>query len=351
MAAVNKPLKALICYLRRAWLAAFCLVVLATVLPLLSFSLGERYWPGFFYLPFYTNSVVTDPQTPAAIAGLKPEDRVIGLNGVRIEYLHEITARQGRAGGNITLVYELGLELASINLPVERLNWDRLLEKWSALLVGGVGLAVWGWRKRQGLAMAGAMLMVASGDYLLNPGAGRESGFDPGTFMNIGTGGLATAKWSTYFYWPLWLLVWLIVGLTLINQLKGFQSRKLLRFLRIVAITCALSGLAVYFYEAARTARYNNPDYITFYFRLVWWPAWAALLALGIWAFIKNKKWQGWLGLAGMALLVVGYGAVILYAVKVPGPGPQWYALGLVLAGWAWAYSGKAAKPFSNSAG
>jgi hypothetical protein len=344
LAAVNKIPQSLVIYLRRGWLAAFLLIALATLLPLLSFSVGERFWPGFFYAPFYTNNVLTDPTTPAAKAGLKPEDRVIGLNGVRIEYLGEITNRQGKSGSPISLVYELGRELAAINLPVERQNLARLLEKWVVFALGGLGLVIWGWPKNNWLALAGASLLVASGDYWLNPGAGRQSGFDPGALTASGEWGLATTKWSTYFYWPLWLVVWLVVGLSLVESLNSLRKPKLLKLLRIVIVTLALTQLAVYLYEAARTARYNNPDYITFYLRLIWWPDWAGLLALGLWAALRHNDRRFWLGLAGLLLGVGGFGAAVLFAVALPGPGPQWYALGLGLAGWAWAYPGNPAR-------
>lgn len=349
MAAVNKTSRPLIIYLRRAWLVGFCLAAFATLLPLLSFGAGERFWPGFFYAPFYTNSVFSDPTTPAARAGLAPEDRVIGLNGVRVEFLREITARQAKAGGNISLVYELGRELSALNLSVERQSWERLLEKWAIFGPGGLGLAAWGWRKDSWLALVGATLLMASGDYWLNPGAGRESGFDPGSFLASGEWSLVTTKWSTYFYWPLWLGVWLVVGLGMVERLKA--SRNLLKLLRIILVTLSLTGLAVYLYEAARTARFNNPDYIIFYFRLIWGPGWAFGLAIGLWVALRQNKWQSWLSLAGLVLLAGGFGAATLFEVALPGPGPQWYALGLGLTSWAWNYSGKAAKPRSKSAG
>lgn len=335
--------------MRPVWLVIFGLTTVATLLPLVSFGAGDRYWPGLFYAPFYTNAVFTDPATPAARAGLRPEDRVIGQNGVRIEFLRELVTAEGRLGGNVSLVYELGRELAAIKVPVEQLGFERLFDKWAVFVLGGFGLAGWGWRKKSGLAMAGAVLLMVSGDYWLNPGAERLSGFDPASFLASGEWGMATTKWSTYFNWPLWVLVWLVVGLELAGRLK--TRRRVVKLLRSVLATLALTELAVYIYEAARTARFNNPDYITFHLRLVWWPGWLLLLFLGLWVAVQRNRWQIWLALVGLIMLVVGFGATTLYAVEVPGPGPQWYALGLVLASWAWNYSGKTARPRSNSAG
>ena len=327
----------------------FILVALATLLPLLSFAAGERYWPGLFYAPFYTNNVFSDPSVPAAVAGLKPEDRVIGLNGVRIEFLREITVRQGQANSSIALVYELGRELAALNVPVEKQSWGRLFDKWAVFGLGGLGLAAWGWRRQNRLAQVGGLILLASGDYWLNPGAERLSGFDPAAFVASGEWGMAPAKWSTYFYWPLWLALWGVVGWGLIERLAG--RRKIRVFLKILLATFALAELAVYTYEAVRTARFNNPDYITFHIRAVWWPGWALVFILAAWVCWKQRRWKGWLGLAGLIVLVVGPGAMAFYAVLVPGPGPQWYALGLVLTAWAWGYAGRAARPRSKSAG
>lgn len=334
---------------RKTWPVIFSLAALATLLPLLSFAAGERYWPGFFYAPFYTNNVFSDPTVPAAIAGLKPEDRVVGLNGVRIEFLGEITNRQGRAGGNVSLVYELGRELAAISVKVERQSWGRLFDKWAVFGLGGLGLAVWGWWKRQRLAQIFSLVLIASGDYWLNPGAERLSGFDPAAFVVSGEWGLATAKWSTYFYWPLWLALWGIVAWELIERLQ--VRRRISLFLKILLATFALAELVVYTYEAARTARFNNPDYITFHIRTVWWSGWALVLILAILACLREKRWNCWLGLVGLIVGVAGFGATTFFAVELPGPGPQWYALGLVVTSLAWDYPGKAARPHSNSAG
>jgi hypothetical protein len=81
---------------------------------------------------------------------------------------------------------------------------------------------------------------------------------------------------------------------------------------------------------------------------------WALALVLIIGVVIRLNRangWRWWVGLAGLVIFVVGFGAPIFYAVEMPGPGPQWYALGLALTGWAWHYRGKAARPRSNSAG
>jgi len=336
----------------KTWPGLFVLVILATLLPLLSFSSGERYWPGFYYAPFYTNSVFSDPDVPAARSGLKPEDRVIGLNGVRIEFLREITAEQGRAGGSLSLVYELGRELAAIKVPVEQVGWGRLFDKWAVFILGGLGLAGLGWRTRNRVTQVGALVFLASGDYWLNPGAERLSGFDPASFVASGEWGMASSKWSTYFYWPLWLALWGVIAWVLLGQLK--VRRRILFVLRALLGAFALADLAVYIYEALRTARFNNPDYITFHIRAVWWPGWALVLVLAIAAVIRlnrGSEWRWWAGLVGLVIFVLGFGAPIFYAVEIPGPGAQWYALGLVLTSWAWSYWGKAARPRSNSAG
>lgn len=331
----------------------FGLVTIASLLPLLSFAAGERYWPGFFYAPFYTNSVFSDLTVPAAIAGLRPEDRVIGLNGVRIEFLRQITAQQGAVGGRVSLVYELGRELAAISVPVEHQPWGRLLDKWAVFGLGGLGLAGWGWRKREKPAQVGALVLVASGDYWLNPGAERLSGFDPASFGASGEWSLATAKWSTYFYWPLWLALWGVVGWELIGRLR--VRPRISRFLKILLLTFALAELAVYAYEATRTATFNNPDYITFHVRTVYWPGFALVLILAILVAGQQRRWNWWLGLAGLIAFGAGLGASAFYAVTVVGPGPQWYGLGLVAAAWAWDgkrnYAGRVARPRSNSAG
>ena len=349
MAAVKQL--ALIPYkgLRKTWPVIFFLVTLATLVPLLSFAAGERYWPGFFYAPFYTNNVFSDPTVPAAAAGLKPEDRVIGLNGVRIEFLRAITARQGQAGGNVSLVYELGRELAAISVPVERQSWERLFDKWAVFGLGGLGLAAWGWRKRQRLAQIFSLVLIASGDYWLNPGAERLSGFDPAAFVTSGEWGFASAKWSTYFYWPLWLALWGIAGWELIERLQ--VRRRTLIFLKKVLGTFALAELAIYSYEAIRTARFNNPDYITFHIRTIWWPGWAPVFVLATLVCFRQKRWPCWLGLGGLIVGVAGFGAAVFYAVELPGPGPQWYALGLVVTVWAWSYLDRAVRPRSNSPG
>ncbi len=317
---------------RLAWVGLMIVLLWFSLGPLVGLLSGPRYWPGFFYAPFYTTNIFTDLQTPAYRVGLRPEDRVIGANRERIDRLAVLTARQGASGDALVLIYELGREAASIRVPVEPLGWERILEKWGPLVGAGLGLAGLAWRGRWVAGPSGVALLAAV-DYWLNPGAGRESGFDPAGWAGLEQAVLlATAKWSTYFYWPLWTLAWATLLWWLAHQLAVGRSRRLFYALS-VALGCA--ELGAYTYEAVKTATYNNPDYITFHARAIFWFGWGSLLALAaIRLWQVRRKWQSWAGFGGLSLFVVGWAGPTTFDSVWPGPGPQWYTWGLVAFVW-----------------
>lgn len=308
------------------------LVLLASVGPLVGQLSSSGYWPGFFYAPFYTANVFSDPTTPAGAAGLRPEDRVIGLRPARIERLAELTDRAGAVGGKVTLIYELGRELTSVEVPVTRLDWGRGAEKAGPLLVAGLLLVGLGWQKRQGWAGLVALPLLAAPDYWLNPGAGRESGFDPAHWLANGQFLFVSAKWSSFLYWPLWTLAWAGLSLSVAGQLFQFQKRAG-GLARALILTALAAELAAYLYDAIKTATYNNPDYVIWHARAVFWPGWGLLLGLtGLWAW-RKQTWAAWVGLLGLALFVAGFAFPTTFDTALPGPGPQWYALALLILG------------------
>lgn len=309
------------------WLVVFLIALVASLGPLLS----QRTWPGFFYAPFYTTNAFTDPTTPAWRVGLRPEDRVIGLNGERIERLAQAGVKGLSGAAQFSLVYELGRELAVLEVSNEPLGWLRLLEKAGPLVAAALALLGLGLRRGLLWGRVGALALVAALDYWLNPGAGRESGFDPVGWWQLGGGLLATAKWTTYLYWPLWTLLWASLVYGLVQQDRVSRRRKV----ALAVLGAVIAGqLGAYTYEAVKTATYNNPDYIIFHVRMVFWPMWGALLTLAsllLWQ--KRREWQAWAGWLGLVSFVAGYGVVTVFDSAWPGPGPQWYGLGLVLYG------------------
>ncbi|HEX2912900.1 MAG TPA: hypothetical protein VH186_18990 [Chloroflexia bacterium] len=327
---VRTPLAA---NLFRGLVAIFGLSFLLTLLPLMGFMSGPRYWPGFFYAPFYTTNIFTDAQTPAAAAGLHSEDRVVGVaRSDRIDKLHEVTAQQGEAGAKIRLIYELGRELTAIQVQVEPLSWGRWLEKSGPLLLAALLMGLIGWRERKAFPFLLAIAVTAGLDYWLNRGAGRESGFDPAAWLSAGELLSLSAKWSAFLYWPLWTLACLTTALFVINRcLKG----RLRRVALILVITAALSEFGAYCYEASKSATYNNPDYIIWHARAVFWWIWGFLLLLMLGVVLSRwRRWPIWLGLLGLAVFILGFMYPTTFDSAWSGPGPQWYALGLPLFGY-----------------
>lgn len=313
---------------RAAWIAAYTLVLWLSLGPLLGLIGIGRYWPGFFYAPFYTTNLLTDPTTPAWQAGLRPSQRVVTANRERIDHLSPLTFQEGAANGTLSMVWEFAREAGTIQLKVEPLGWERIFEKWGPLLVTGLLLGWLGWRGYRWAGLAGLALLAAI-DYLLNPGSGRETGFDPAGWLALGRWEIATAKWSTYFYWPFWTLVWAALGWYLIGYLFHNRPKNIARAI-IGAV--AASELGAYGYEAAKTATFNNPNYMIYHVRDVFWPGWGALLLLALaFTWQRRRNWTAWVALAGLLLFLLGWAVPTTFDMAWPGPGPQWYAWGLGL--------------------
>ena len=299
------------------------------------------YWPGFFYAPFYTTNVFTDAQTPAGQAGLHPEDRVVGVNLVRIEQLWSWQEQTGPQHGSITLLYELGRELTLLPVAVEPLGWGRILTVWVPLLLAAFGLFWLGWRRHQPFPKLAGLVLLAAIDYWLNPGAGRLSGFAPDLWFNLGQGWLALSKWSAYLYWPLWTFTLAVGGWFLVSQI---WASKALQFSRALLVIATLTEAASYGYDAWKSGNYNNPDYIIWHARAVFWPKWLIMVGLSGLVAWRTGRW----GVpASLLVFVAGFAFPTTFDTALPGPGPQWYALALCgFVYWNWP-----ATAASNSAG
>jgi hypothetical protein len=252
---------------------------------------------------------------------------------------------EGSAKGTLSLVWEFAREAGMIQVKVEPLGWERIFEKWGPLLGTGLLLGWLGWRGYRWAGGAGLALLAAI-DYLLNPGSGRETGFDPAGWLAAGRWEWASAKWSTYFYWPLWTLAWAALGWYIVGQL--FQNRPR-GFAQAIIVALALAELGAYSYEAAKTATFNNPNYMVYHVRGVFWPGWGALLALAlVFSWQGRRSWRGWVALGGLSLFVLGWAVPVTFDMAWPGPGPQWYAWGLALftlASGFWPVSSSATPP------
>lgn len=321
------------------WPLVWLVALLLTAGPLVK----AGYWPGFFYAPFYTTDVFTGSNTPAGQAGLRPEDRVVGANLDRIDKLWELQQATGKEHGSLSLLYELGRELTRLKVAVEPLGWERIIEIWGPWLAATAGLIGLGWRQKSWFCGVGGLTLLAGLDYWLNPGAGRLSGFDPLYWLNTGEWWRAASKWSAYLYWPLWTLTQTVAGYSLAAR-SGIADRKLKILLQIVIVTACLSEWAAYSYDAWKSGNYNNPDYIIWHARAVFWPEWGALVVLSGLAAWRHKNWWG---LVSLLIFIAGFAGPTAFDFSWPGPGPQWYIGGL--AGFAYWNDRLIAR--SNSAG
>jgi hypothetical protein len=298
---------------------------LASLLPFL--AVVGRPWPGFFYNPYYTTNVFTDQTTPAWKAGLRPEDRVIIINKLRIDRLQPETEKAG-IGGEITLVYELGRVLASIPVQVEELSWFRFLEKAAPMYLTGLLLCFYGWAKTDIFLkvfqwLCGLALLIAS-DYFLGAGCGLESGLSCGS------------KWSAFGYWPLWSVAgafgWAWLLKLLLASSKWYRWWGLCRLLLGLLL---LLDLMHYLISALTSATYNNPDYIIWHNRGEFWLLWlglVVLLAAAVWQKRLNLNWKkAVISGVGLGLFILGFVVPTTFDLSLPGLGPQWYSLGLAL--------------------
>ena len=320
--------------------------LILTVIALACFTLSllplvwavGRPWPGFFYSPFYTSNIFSDATTPAYQVGLRPEDRVVQAGALpghwpRINFLASETALAAQSNRSLTLVYELGREATTIALAVESLNWLRLAEKAGPIFLAGVGLTWLSFSKaNQGLFWQGftglsALALLAGADYFLNPGSGLESGFAPGEAADWLA---ASGKWSAYLYMPLWKLA-VAAGLIYAFYFLFAKNVRLQRASLALTLALLVFDLTSYSYEAIRTATFNNPDYIVWYSRAAFWPEW---ISLSLWltlVAVRSRNWRQYLSLAGFLLFVIGFIVPTTFDLALPGPGPQWYSLGIVL--------------------
>jgi len=352
------------------------LVLLASALPLL--AVVGKPWPGYFYSPFYTTNVFTNQTTPAWKVGLRPEDRVIRVGSSGIDQFQVETARVG-VGGKLYLIYELGRVLTAIEVRVEELDGWRLLEKSAPLFLAGimlVGLGAWRlWNKNKWAGIFSWLVglgLLAAPDYFLGPGHGLESGFDPANSLG---------KWSSYFYFPIWTIA-LATGWVWATQ-RIFAGNKRLRGWAFGVGGLLLAfDLLDYLYAVWRTATYNNPDYVVWHSRGEFWVGWLGLaLLFSLVIFLKKTRMtqnSGYsthstltltLSLLGrgnlnpspflareggifvgavrepsvrsrvrfafltetfLLLFIGGYVVPTIFDFVIPGPGPQWYCLGLV---------------------
>jgi hypothetical protein len=318
------------------FVALVLIVFVLSLLPGLGSVSGP--WPGFFYSPFYTTNIFSDVTTPAYQAGLRPEDRVIQAGALpgqwpRIASLEKETSLAAQSNRPLTLVYELGRDLAAISVQVEPLDWWRWLEKAGPLFLSGLLLAGLSLSSRfisipqQVFAGFAALPLLAAPDYFLNPGHGLESGFVPFSAESWLT---ASGKWSTFLYAPLWKLAIGAGAIYALSQLWPQPSR-----LKRIGAALIISGLALdlisYIYEASRTALYNNPDYMVWHGRGAFWPEWIGLGVLLIVSESRRLARKGLLPLVGFGLFLGGFIIPTTFDMALPGPGPQWYSLGLVL--------------------
>jgi hypothetical protein len=357
---------------RWLFIASVLLCLLLSALPLV-WAVG-RPWPGFFYNPFYTTNLFTDPTTPTYQAGLRTEDRVVQAGALpgqwpRIDQLHQQTALAAQQNRPLTLLWELGPVAGTIAIPVENLSWWRVLEKSGPLFVAGLMLAFLALSRkelppeRRCFAAFAALALLSAPDYFLNPGFGLESGFAPLAAPSWLT---APAKWSTYFYAPLWkiALTWgiydlrfTIYDLLLVflrspsaktpkessippNRLTPdtrhptplFQSLIVNRQSSILLLVLLVFDLITYGYEALRTAIYNNPNYMIWHGRTAFWFEWGIFGLLLLVAQFRTKAFilHKVIALSGFLLFLFGFLIPLTFEVALPGPGPQWYALGFV---------------------
>lgn len=299
-------------------------IFLLSFLPVLGFATGPRYWSGFFYAPFYTTNIFTDVTTPGWQAGLRPEYRVVLVNRQPMSRLQSLTEQSS----TLTLLWEVGpARLDEINVPVERLAWSRFLEKYAPFYAIGLFLGWLGWRRRLFFATVGAAAIFAAADYWLNFGAGTQSGFEPGAWLTI----LGTpSKWSTFIYMPLLTVLWASLNWHLLEQLVTP-----LRFRRLLQAGVAALGageIAAYAWNAGITAIFNNPNYVIFHTRAVFW-AWMLPLTLAFALAIRRpRRVTGWLGCVGLVIFSVGYLAQTIFdRVFWDSLGAHWWLIGLVI--------------------
>lgn len=291
---------------------------------------GNRYWPGFFYAPFYTTNIFTDHTTPAGKLGLLPEYRVVAVNRQLMEKLYPLTAEKGATGKPIALLWEVGPgRLDFLTVPVEKLEWERVLEKYGVFLLSSLLFGWLAWRGNLAAGWAG-LFCLAAADYWFNPGAGRLSGFDPASWWEQGQGGLASAKWSVFLYAPLGTLLWAALSLRLTQEI---ESRRVRQTLVAICLAGLLAELASYSYDAIITAIYNNPNFVIFHARTVFW-GWLLPLGLAGWGVLGQPQlYQKWLQLAGLIVFVAGYVVQTTFDRDVVGfLGAQWFIVGLALA-------------------
>jgi hypothetical protein len=298
--------------------------VLALIFSMLSlWPVIGKPWPGFFYSPFYTTNVFTDSSTPAWEAGLRPEDRVILAGNSRIDRLHAETEKVGN-GNTLYLVYELGRQLAGIQVQVESLDFFRLAEKALPQYFAGLLAILLARGSLYPLfaCISGIALIIAP-NYFLAAGCGLESGFEISGCATIG-------KWSAFFYFPLWSLAlgagWLETGLRLIKS-----RRKRLWFSSVVGLLLVFD-LSGYLYASMNTATWNNPDFIVWHSRVEFWVGWLGFsLLFAVFHFKSGSSTRKILPLLALALFIAGFIFSTVFNIGWPGFGPQWYALSLPL--------------------
>jgi hypothetical protein len=300
-------------------------IFLLSFLPVLGFATGTRCWSGFFYAPFYTTNIFTDSTTPGWQAGLRPEYRVVLVNRQPMSRLHVLTEQSG----TLRLLWEVGpARLDEIDVPVEQLAWSRILEKYAPFYAIGLFLVWLGWRRQLFLAMVGAAAIFAAADYWLNFGAGTQSGFEPGAWLTILN---TTSKWSTFCYVPLLTLLWATLNWHLLEQV--ITRQRVRRLLQAVVVAFGAGEIAAYAWNAGITAIFNNPNYVIFHTRTVFW-AWLLPLALAFALAVRRRpRWvKDWLDCAGLLIFIVGYLAQTIFdRVFWDSVGAQWWLTGLVL--------------------
>jgi hypothetical protein len=288
---------------------------------------------GFFYAPYYTNNIFTDPTMPGYQAGLRPEYRVVSVNRQLIDRLPAEIANTG-VGGTLFYVWELGNIADIISLKVESLSFWRLAEKASPFVLTAL-LLFWAAIRVKSLLLKTALYLsggaVSAGlDYFLVSGVGLKSGFDPALRLAQGDYLGLVGKWSAYAYFPLWSLAlasWTLYFWGLWLE-KYPQWRKWAGSVIILVAFCNFSG---HLYSSVLTEIYNNPNFTIFYSRGEFWLLWLpfTLFAIAtIWLKLRISIRRRVLVTFGFILFITGYVASTIFDRNLlPFIGAQWWAL------------------------